>query len=52
MLAALAGIGLVVAKKLGLMGRNAEPIEYAPDPVFPEDAAADSAEGGEEHASD
>ncbi len=56
MVAALAGIGVVVAKKLGLKGRNEDSMEYASDSAVADDtgvadsAAADLADGGEEHA--
>lgn len=51
--AAIAGIAVVVARKLGIMGGDDEPIEYASDSGFA-DSSADggSADGGEDHAAD
>ena len=52
-LAAIAGIAVVVAKKLGIMGGDDEPIEYAPDSGFADGSAdGDLADGGEDHAAD
>ncbi len=56
MLAAIASIGVVLAKKLGLMGRGDDSMEYASDTGVADDAgvdgdsAADLADGGDEHA--
>ena len=52
-LAAIAGIAVVVAKKLGIMGGDDEPIEFASDSGFADSSAdGDLADGGEDHAAD
>ncbi len=53
-LGAIVGAGVFVAKKIGLMGRGDEPVDYAPESGagFGEDDGSGSADGGEQHASE